>query len=99
MIYYKTIKVQKELEAAGAASPPSASGTAAGAASGAPAGAASPPSASGASASGASASDLMIPGLVKRFQILEKELEAAKIEIKDLRADVDAMKAVTPKIQ
>jgi len=41
----------------------------------------------------------MIPGLVKRFQILEKELEAAKIEIKDLRADVDAMKAVTPKIQ
>ena len=97
MIYYKTIKVQEELEAAGAASPPSASGTAAGAASGAPAGAASPPS-----ASGASASDLLIPGLVKRFQILEKELEAAKIEIKDLRADVDAMKAVThavPKIQ
>ena len=96
MIYYKTIKVLEELEAAGAASPPSASGTAAGAASGAPAGAASPPSASGASASGA---DLLIPGLVKRFQILEKELEAAKIEIKDLRADVDAMKAVTPKIQ
>ena len=95
MIYYKTIKVQKELEAAGAASPPSASGTAAGAASGAPAGAASPPSASGASASGA---ELLIPGLVKRIQALEQELEAAKIEIKDLRADVEAEKAV-PKIQ